>query len=1025
MKRAHDRSGGVTLLVGAVALLAHAAPPCRAQESSDLPPPAARAVEFSADVRPILERSCFSCHGPTRHRSDYRLDQKESALHGGTIGGAIVVGDSAQSLLIQYVAGTHAEIRMPEKGDSLTHEEVGILRAWIDHGASWPESEGEIEAARADSSVVRRKDHWAWQPLSRPTLPAVREAHWMRTPIDAFVLAKLEEHGIHLAPPAERHELLRRVCYDLIGLPPTPDEMESFLADRAPDAWERVVDRLLASPRHGERWARHWIDLVHFAETHGNDQDRERQNAWPWRDWLIASLNADQPYARLIEEQLAGDVLYPGDPQATVALGFLAAGPWDESSQLNIVDDTVDKAIARNLDRDDMLATTASTFFSTTIHCARCHDHKFDPIAQAEYYQLQSVFAGIDRANRPFDADPKLHRRRQEILRRKLELHQARPDSPLLTSDEAQREVAEWERSIGSVGDIWRVVDLESVESAGGATATKQEDGSLLFGGERAETDVYAIRAKSDLRGITAIRLEVLNDDTLPFKGPGRQDNGNLHLSELRVLVEPASDPEAAVPLSFAGASADFDQEGWTSAMAIDGDRKTAWGVWPQVGRAHHAVFELDSPIPIEGDVVLTIVLEQLHGGHHLIGRPRLSVTAALRPVRAVRLPEPIVALLSTPAEQRSDEQRAELARYRRLGQVDAELAELPPPQLVYAGTTDFAPENNFKPARGPRPVCLLARGEVTKPGRQCTPAGLQCLVGLPPQLDLADLDDEGERRAALARWISDPRNALTWRSIVNRVWHYHFGRGLVDTPSDFGAMGSRPSHPELLDWLARWFLDHGGSLKALHRLIVTSAVYMQSSRHQPEWFERDSGNSLLWRMNRSRLDAESIRDTILQAAGKLDLTMGGPSVKQFVESPGIHVTPKVDYDAFDVDSPASCRLSIYRFLFRTLPDPWMETLDCPNASQLAPVRSASVTPLQALAMLNDRFVVRMSEHLAERAASESCDPEGRIDRLFRLLLCRPATAEERARLAGFAARRGLENVARLLLNSNEFVFVE
>jgi hypothetical protein len=1015
----------------AVASIAAALAPCTAlaaQEAVDpatLPPPVERAVDYTTDVAPIFERACYSCHGPKRQRSDYRLDTKASALGGGSIGGAIVPGDSAHSMLVHYVAGADELIRMPEKGSMLTAEEVGILRAWIDAGAPWPDvAPAASDDAPHGPSEAEREEHWAYRPLQGPPPPVVEHLDRVRTEVDAFLLHGLEERGLHYSEPADRRTLLRRVTFDLTGLPPTSEETDSFLADEAPDAYERRVDAMLASPRYGERWARRWMDLVHFAETHGNDQDRPRPHAWPYRDWLIEAFNADMPYARFVEAQLAGDVLYPDDPRAIAALGFLAAGPWDESSQLNILDDTLDKQNARNLDRDDMLTTTMSTFVSTTVQCARCHDHKFDPIAQTQYYQLQSVFAGVDRADRPYDLDPELNRRRQAILKRKLALERARADAPELQGPAVEEEVALWERSLGGLGEKWSLAVPERVLSAGGATATQQPDGSILFGGERPDVDTTTLEVHTDMRAVTGLRLDVLTDETLPFHGPGRQDNGNLHLSEITVEVASDADPATRTPVRLAHASADFDQDGWTSAMAIDGDPATAWGIWPQVGHAHHAVFELAEPLDASSGARLTIVLAQLHGQAHLIGRLRIALTSAPPPVRATTLPEPIRQILARVPEERTPEARSDLARFVLLQGIEAELQALPPPELVYAGTTDFTPESNFVPARGPRPVHLLVRGDVSRPGEEVAPGALSCVPGLDGHLDVADLDDEGERRAALARWIVDARNTLTWRSIVNRAWHYHFGRGIVATPSDFGVMGSAPSHPELLDWLASWFLGHGGSLKQLDRLLVTSSAYMQATTYDASSAGIDADNALLWRMNRTRLDAESIRDAVLAVAGRLDLTMGGPSVKQFVESPGIHVTPNVDYESFDVDSPASCRRSIYRFLFRTLPDPFMETMDCPDASQLAPKRESSVTALQALALLHDRFIVRMSEHVAERVATARAGAADGVDELFLLVLGRRPSSAERAKFVAFVERNGMANAARLLFNSHEFVFV-
>jgi len=887
----------------------------------------------------------------------------------------------------------------------------------------------DAPAVRAESGE-QRSEHWSYKPLTRPVVPDVsksKHAAWVRTPIDAFILARLEAGGMHPSAPADKRTLLRRVYFDLTGLPPTPEAVASFLADDSPDAYQKVVDQLLASPRYGERWARHWMDLVHFAETHGHDQDRPRPSAWPYRDYLIGSFNTDKPYAKFAEEQIAGDVLYPDDPQAVVALGMVAAGPWDESSLMAIMDDTVDKKVARYLDRDDMVMTTMSTFVSTTVHCARCHDHKFDPVPQQEYYALQAVFAGVDRANRPYDADPAVYRKRRELLKRKKDLERdgAAVAKASLSDPTASNDIAAWEKSLSAKEAAWTPLALVAVTSAGGATPVKQPDGSVQFGGTRPEKDVYTIEATTDVDRVTAVRLEVLPDDTLPGHGPGRAENGNFHLSEFKLNAKPASGGGPGRSVVLTNPTADFDQDGWTIAMALDRKPETAWGIHPAEGKRHVAVFELKDPIaPGDAGTSLAFTLEQSHGRGHVIGRLRLSATSSPLPVRASTLPDAIASVLATPPEKRTDDQRATLALHAMKARVDEQLAALPPTQTVYAAASDFAPDGNFKPANGCRPIQVLRRGDINAPLADAAPGALSCVPGLESKFHIADANDEGARRAALAKWVSDPKNVLTWRSIVNRVWQYHFGRGIADTPSDFGRMGGSPSHPELLDWLATWFLETGGSLKQLHRLIVTSSVYMQSSGHDAEFAKADADNRLLWRMNRSRLDAESIRDAVLQISGKLDPTMGGPSVKQFIESPGIHVTPNVDYLNFDVDSPAFHRRSVYRFVFRTLPDPFMETLDCPDASQLTPARSASVTALQALSMMNDAFLVRYSEHLAQKLAKDESDRSAQISELYALLLSRPPTADESRAVTHYASKHGLANACRLLLNSNEFMFV-
>jgi hypothetical protein len=868
---------------------------------------------------------------------------------------------------------------------------------------------------------------WSLQPIRKPIPPQTKLKGWTKTPIDQFILAKLEAQGMKPSDPADKRTLLRRVTLDLTGLQPTTEELQSFLRDRSPNAFEKVLDRLLDSPRYGERWARHWLDLVHYADTHGHSQDRMRTNAWPYRDYIIRAFNTDKPYERFVKEQLAGDVFYPDEPDGIVALGFIAAGPWDDSSQVYITENSFDKRTAQNLDRDDMVSTAISTFTSTTVHCARCHNHKFDPIPQKEYYNLQAVFAGIDRVDRPYDLDPQTNAIRQLLLKTKSRISSDEGKKTLL-APEVQAEVDAWEKQAAYNTINWTVLDPASFKSEAGATLTKQADLSLLAGGTRAETDTYTITATTELKGITAIRLEVLIDDSLPLHGPGRADNGNLALSEIELAAAPKTSPDLATPVGLQNASADFNElfagVDYDAAKAIDGDLKTSWGIYPEVGRAHFAVFELKETAGFDGGTVLTFVLKQKYK-QHLIGRPRLSVATAPRPVRASPFPEAISKILAVKSSARTPEQKTELAVYVLKERVDRKMATLPTPHVVYAVANDFTPRLIFKPPITPRPIHVLKRGDIDRPGDEAVPGALSMVPGLAAQFDLADPTDEGSRRASLAKWIVDPKNVLTWRSIVNRAWQYHFGRAIVDSPNDFGEMGAKPSHPDLLDWLASSFRENGGSFKKLHKLILSSAAYQQRSDYNAEFDAKDSQNIFLSRMNRGRLDAEELRDSVLQASGKLDLTMGGPGARQFgIEDPTPPVTPVVDYSKFDVDSPASFRRSIYRFIYRTLPDPFMDTLDCPDASLLTPVRNTSVTALQALAMWNNRFMLRQSEHLAERVAVASPKMDGQIDSLYRLVLGRSPTKVERTELKIYAAKYGMANACRVMLNCDEFLFI-
>ena len=874
----------------------------------------------------------------------------------------------------------------------------------------------------AASLTGRAEEHWSLRPLSAPVVPLAATNPWVRSPIDAFILEKLAEQGMHPSPPATRLVLLRRVYYNLIGLPPTPAELATFLADDSPSAFARVVDRLLDRPEYGERWARHWLDVAHYAESHGHDQDRMRTNAWPYRDYVIASFNSDKPYARFLQEQIAGDAMFPNDPMATVAMGFLATGPWDESSLRDIREDSVDRQIARYIDRDDIVSTVMNTFSSTTVQCARCHDHKFDPVSQREYYALQAVFAGTEKGNRYFDVDPPTHQRRQALLARQeaIELGTSQIREELLGT-EFQRGVSDWQRDLQSQSVLWTVLaptEAYSIDRTNGSTLSLRSDNTLFSGDKRPDKDTYVVDATT-AEAVRAVRLETLREPSIGTGGPGRQDNGNFHLTDFQMYVLAADGVERRV--RFTNAIATFDQSGWGALKAIDDDPKSGWGIFPEIGKTHAAVFVPDELIPAGSH--LRFVLEQNHGSGHIIKRFNLAIIPGEPPAQLVRLPDGIDRMLIKP--DLAKDERFELARFIARGQVKDQIAALPAPSIVFAGARSFIPDAGHKPVPHARPVHLLKRGDIHHPGDRAVPGALSFQKHLPADFGLGPESAEGERRKALALWLSDPRNGLTWRSIVNRVWHYHFGQGLAATPNDFGKMGSPPTHPELLDWLANWFVAQGGSFKELHRLILNSAVYQQSSRDHPEFARRDAGNLYLWRMNRSRMDAESARDTILAVAGKLVRRMGGPSDQNFEVKPGIHVTPEVNYAAFDVDDPEGQRRGIYRFVFRTLPDPFMDALDCPDPSQLTPVRNNSITVTQALALWNDQFTLRQSEHLAERLAREAPgNYEAQIDYAYRMLFSRGAGASEVAKLADFAKEQGMPALCRVLLNSNEFMFI-
>ena len=802
--------------------------------------PVLRAEDFfTAKVEPLLKQHCYECHSHAvgKMKGGLTLDSRSGWAEGGDGGPAVVPGKPGESRLLKAVRHELGDLQMPPKKPKLADADIATLTRWIELGAPDP----RVKSAGADAGW------WSLKPLPRavaasvptnaPAAGALSSGPTPSSAIDAFIRAKLHAHGLAPSPEADRVTLIRRLTFDLHGLPPPPEEIAAFENDRASDAYARLVERLLASPRYGERWARHWLDVVHYGESNGFGMDRPRFEAWPYRDYVIAAFNADKPYARFVQEQLAADALFPNEPALIPALGFVAAGPFNQSALVEQVDGTDCKRIALNLDRDDMVTSTASTFLSLTVHCARCHEHKFDPISQRDYYRLQAVFAGVGRTVRSYDADPQLRGARATLTQRIADFEKnpdAHPPTAAERADLARAQV-EWEKSLAAQAVNWTPLEVERVASTTNTTTfTRLDDGSWLATGTAADKDTYTIRARTKLSKLTALRLEVLPDDRLPMRGPGRQDNGNLHLSEIRLSLASASRPpaiaEKLTPLALQNPTADFNQAGWGIERAIDGKKETAWGIHPQVGKPHQAVFELKQPPAITNGAALVIELDQLHGQHHLLGRVRLSVTDRALPVRTPTLPLDLLTKLARPESERTDADRKQLFDQHRLVFLKRQLAELPPEQKVWSIAGDFVPVRNYKPTKEPLPIAVLRRGDLKQPLAPVGPGALAAVGTLSPEFALANPNDEAARRAALAHWITSPDNMLTWRSIVNRVWHWHFGRGLVDTPNDFGRMGSRPSHPELLDWLAVQFRDGGGSFKQLHRLIATSATYRQSS---------------------------------------------------------------------------------------------------------------------------------------------------------------------------------------------------
>lgn len=981
---------------------------------------------FAERVKPILKSKCFGCHSHASGEMEggLTLDSRSGWAEGGERGPAIVPGKPEQSLLIKAVLRGDSNFQMPPD-EKLSAAEIEILTEWIKRGAPDPR-----KTKPQPNQAIDPTDWWSLRPLLRPVVPNVATLHGETdNAIDAFVQRRLLDEEITPAPRADRRTLIRRAYLDLHGLPPTPEAVEAFVADPDPLAFEKLVDELLASDRYGERWARHWLDTVHFADSHGCEHDVFRPNAWRYRDYVISSFNRDTPWERFIREQLAADRFFPDEPQLTAALGFIAAGPL-ELSRAGTAPVTFDY-----LDRDDMVAQTMAAFTSTTANCARCHNHKFDPISQEDYYSLQAVFAGVGKGAVEFDVDPQVARERVRFS--ELLAATKSGDQSTLLAEEHVAIVAKWEEEFGHQPAAWLPLMPTEFRSSDGSTLKLLPDNSVLASGVQPEKDTYTITAPSSVTKLTALRLDVLADDSLPLKGPGRQDNGNLHLSEFEAFVVEDGSTERT-PLKIKNATADWDQSGWTISHALDGNVATAWGIYPKVGASHYAVFELVEPVTLKLSSQLVVVLKQLHGGH-LIGRAKLYATSAPGATANV-LPDSVLAAIKTARDQRSDEQRAAIAAHALQIHARKQLASLPGQASVYGVSSSYSHAKKQASPMTPKVVHVLQRGNIDKPGAVAVPGALSAIASLPGRFDLADPIDEASRRAALAEWLASRDNPLTWRSIVNRTWAYHFGRGLCDTPNDFGRMGGTPSHPELLDWLAVWFRDEAkGSLKKLHRLILLSSTWQRASSMPASSEEApgirsnqtsnaqlvDAENRLLWRMNRRRLDAESYRDSILQISGRIDLTMGGPGIQQFTQSKGAQATPKLDYDAFDWDNPSAARRSIYRVVWRGIADPFMESLDFPDLGLLSPKRGESVSALQALSVFNNDFVLHHSQALAKSLESAQTTVDDQVAQAIRLIYLREAGNREIALLVSYAQKYGLAATCRVLLNSNEFLFVE
>jgi hypothetical protein len=958
---------------------------------------------FEKRIRPVLIDRCYSCHSAEakKLKGDLYLDSREGILKGGELGPSIVPGDPDKSLLIKAIRYKDEELKMPPKG-KLAPEIVADFEAWVKRGAPDPRTKGATASAKREINIEAGKRYWAFQPL-RPGKGST---------VDGFVEAKLEAAGVRPNGAADARHLVRRATFDLLGIPPTPEEVDAFVAD--PDMG-KLVDRLLARPEYGERWARHWLDVARFAESHGFEQDYDRENAYHYRDFLIQAFNQDLPYDQFVQWQIAGDEIATDRPLAWMATGFLGAGAFP--TQLT----EVEFEPARYDELDNMASTTSSAFLGLSLGCARCHDHKFDPLPSRDYYRLASTFTTTIRSMAELPLDPEGDR---------AALQKWESEHPPLVAALEKFEKEElpgrfahwadgrpWEKQESLV---WTVLDLVGTKSKGGAVFHPQGDGSVLATGPNPKTDKWTFTARTALTGLTAVRLEALKDPSLKKGGPGRAENGNFSLTDFRVTA-------GGKPVRLTAGKFTHQQNGenLSAAASVDGDKSTGWAIDPQFGKDHAVVFLFAEPA---GSGELVFEFEFNLNSQHAIGRPRLAVTTLPAPdLTGESKPQAVVELCVAMRAGANPGPEA-LAVYGRIDPeavklrraVEAHLAARPAPKVtkVLVTSDGMKPLAHHADERGfphfYKETHLLARGDVTKKQGVATPGFLQVLMSAPEQekrwiVDAPPSSRTPLRRTALAKWLTDVQagaGALVARVLVNRLWAYHFGRGIVATPNDFGVQGEPPSHPELLEWLAAELIRNGWRLKPIHRLLMTSAVYRRSAQIVAGSATRDPDNRLLWRRDPRRLEAEAVRDSVLEVGGLLDRKMYGPGT---------------------LDENMT-RRSIYFFIKRSKLIPMMMVFDAPEPLVSQGGRPTTTIAPQALLFMNSPLVRRAAAGLAK---------QGTVEKIYRRALGRSPSPKELSAAAEFVLRQSesygrdgkpdasMVDFAHALLCLNEFVYVD
>lgn len=978
--------------------------------------------DFDQEIAPIIAQRCVSCHSGHDPKGMLDLSTRASAMKGGESGSAIDRDDLSNSLLWLHI---EADVMPPKK--PLTMAEKEKIRAWIDGGAPWGTE--KIDPFRFSTEARAGIDWWSLQPLLTPIPPHSMRADLNADPIDAFIDAKRNAAGLGPSRPADRSTLIRRLSFDLIGLPPSPAEIEDFLNDTSEDAIETLVDRLLTSPHYGERWARHWLDIVRFGESNGFEYDQPRDNAWHYRNWVIDALNRDLPYDEFVRLQLVGDITHPDQMDSASAAGFLVAGAHNTTLPAN---DKMRMSMAQD-EIEDLVAVVSQTFLGLTANCARCHDHKFDPISQKEYYQLAATLSGVSHGERTIQVPMKPE---QQLRLAAIDTRLAAIQSLILQIKQPVRKAIIHERERGVIngpapphpiaawefdGDLKdRFGTLHAVMHG----SAKIEDGCLVLDGLDAYAETVPLKidlaqktleawvqlANLEQSGGGVISIQSLGGaafDAIVFgeREPGRWMAGSNGF----VRTMPFNGPsETDAARSAVHVAIVYKDDG--TIIGYRGGKPYGMSYRPR---------ELQHYAKEESQVLFGLRHSPVGGNRLLAGR----IERAQLYDRALTPEEVAASAGVSDRDYVSDSQLlARLSPEQR-----AAVESLDTEQLKIQAERDAIIQSQSQKvytciSAKPGISHVLLRGDVGSPAEEVAPAGLSAIVGINPDFGLAMDSSDADRRRALAAWITHPDNPLFARVIVNRIWQYHFGQGLVKTTSDFGFNGGLPSHPELLDWLAQSLRSGGFRLKPLHRLIVLSASYRQSAAINEQAVGIDAENRLLWRKTPQRLDAEEIRDAVLVATGKLNREIGGPGYRdvRHFQFKGSNF-----YESISEDSEETYRRTIYRFNPRGGRNPFLDTFDCPDPSAAAPQRGATTTPLQALALMNNELIFQLSDDFAERIVREAGnEPTDQVRLIHIVAIGRTADDNEISLALPFIAQHGLAAYCRVIVNSNAFLYV-